>query len=86
MRKIAVAVLAVPVLVLIYAPVVLQRSVLDSFSFALRDGGYLVVGKSEMMISRGSRFQAVDLKRRVFVSPGGSPDYTGRTTMSPDRP
>jgi len=43
-----------------------QSRILANFQFALRDHGYLFLGKSEMMLSRSSLFTPVDLKRRVF--------------------
>jgi two-component system, chemotaxis family, CheB/CheR fusion protein len=44
-----------------------QGRILANFHFALRDGGFLVLGKSEMMLARSSLFTAVDLKQRVFA-------------------
>jgi two-component system, chemotaxis family, CheB/CheR fusion protein len=43
-----------------------QTRILANFHFALRDGGYLFLGKSEMMLSRSQLFVPVDLKRRLF--------------------
>jgi two-component system CheB/CheR fusion protein len=43
-----------------------QSRILRNFHFALRDGGCLFLGKSEMMLSRSSLFQPIDLRRRVF--------------------
>ena len=43
-----------------------QTRILANFHFALRNGGYLFLGKSEMMLSRSNLFSAVDLKQRVF--------------------
>jgi len=43
-----------------------QSRILANFHFALRDHGYLFLGKSEMMLSRSNFFTPVDLKRRVF--------------------
>jgi two-component system CheB/CheR fusion protein len=41
--------------------------VLESFHFALRDDGYLFLGKSEALTAKTNLFKPVDLKRRVFV-------------------
>jgi two-component system CheB/CheR fusion protein len=41
--------------------------ILANFHFALREGRYLFLGKSEVLVSRLSLFMPVDLKRRVFV-------------------
>jgi two-component system CheB/CheR fusion protein len=43
-----------------------QAQVLASFHFALNPGGYLFLGKSEMLVTRSSLFVPVDLKRRLF--------------------
>jgi two-component system CheB/CheR fusion protein len=43
-----------------------QSRILTNFHFALREGGYLFLGKSEMMLSRSALFEPVDLKRRLF--------------------
>ena len=39
---------------------------LARFNFALREGGYLFLGKAEMLLAHSALFTAVDLKRRVF--------------------
>jgi two-component system CheB/CheR fusion protein len=43
-----------------------QQRILTNFHFALRKGGILFLGKSEMMLGRSSLFTPIDLKRRVF--------------------
>jgi two-component system CheB/CheR fusion protein len=43
-----------------------QTKILSRFHFALADGGILLLGKAEMLLSHGSIFAPVDLKRRVF--------------------
>jgi two-component system CheB/CheR fusion protein len=43
-----------------------QGRILANFHFALRESGYLFLGKSEMMLGRSPLFAPVDLKRRVF--------------------
>jgi two-component system, chemotaxis family, CheB/CheR fusion protein len=43
-----------------------QSHVLARFSFALREDGYLVLGKAEMLLAHSELFASVDLKRRVF--------------------
>src|SRR5262249_17312400 len=40
---------------------------LDDFYFALNEGGYLFLGKSELMLTRSNLFVPFDLKRRVFA-------------------
>src|SRR4051794_33965885 len=48
-----------------------QQRILFSFHYALRDEGYLFLGKSEVLIARSPLFSAVDLKRRVFAKARG---------------
>ncbi len=43
-----------------------QTRILARFHFALADGGILLLGKAEMLLSHGTIFAPVDLKRRIF--------------------
>jgi two-component system, chemotaxis family, CheB/CheR fusion protein len=43
-----------------------QTRILDRFHFALSDSGVLFLGKAEMLLTHGSRFTPLDLKRRLF--------------------
>jgi two-component system, chemotaxis family, CheB/CheR fusion protein len=45
-----------------------QGRVLANFHFALRDDGYLFLGKSEVLLTRSKLFTPVDLKHRVFAT------------------
>src|SRR5215212_11848255 len=47
-----------------------QERILANFHFALRDHGYLFLGKSEMMLARSDLFHPLDVKRRVFQKAG----------------
>jgi two-component system, chemotaxis family, CheB/CheR fusion protein len=49
-----------------------QAHVLARFNFALREGGYLFLGKAEMLLAHSELFTAVDLKRRVFRKQHGA--------------
>jgi two-component system CheB/CheR fusion protein len=44
-----------------------QRKILGNFHFALNPDGVLFLGRSEVLLSRSSLFEPLDLKRRVFV-------------------
>jgi two-component system CheB/CheR fusion protein len=44
-----------------------QQRILANFHFALRDDGYLFLGKSEVLVARSPLFAAVDLRKRVFA-------------------
>jgi two-component system CheB/CheR fusion protein len=58
---------------LMYFEPLAQTKVLANFHFALRDSGYLFLGKSEVLMARTNLFTPVDLKRRVFQRvPGAS--------------
>src|SRR5947209_8548037 len=52
-----------------------QARILNRFHFAVNDGGYLFLGKAEMLLSQGGNaFAPVDLKRRLFTkAPGANP-------------
>jgi two-component system CheB/CheR fusion protein len=52
---------------LMYFTPSVQTQILSNFHFALREGRYLFLGKSEVLVSRLNLFMPVDLKRRVFV-------------------
>jgi two-component system CheB/CheR fusion protein len=50
-----------------------QARILARYSFALRDEGFLFLGRAEMLLAHSSIFSALDLKRRVFrKTPKGS--------------
>jgi two-component system, chemotaxis family, CheB/CheR fusion protein len=49
-----------------------QSHVLARFSFALREGGFLMLGKAEMLLAHANLFSSVDLKRRVFRKTPGA--------------
>jgi two-component system CheB/CheR fusion protein len=52
---------------LMYFDVDAQQQILGNFHFALRDDGFLFLGKSEVLVARSPLFAAVDLRRRVFA-------------------
>jgi two-component system, chemotaxis family, CheB/CheR fusion protein len=51
---------------LMYFNVETQSQVIDRFHFALRPGGYLFLGKAEMLLSDGDRFEVVSMRQRIF--------------------
>lgn len=51
---------------LMYFTADMQRRVLTNFHFALAEGGFLFLGKSEAMVSGRSHFDSVSQKHRVF--------------------
>ena len=44
-----------------------QAKILNRFHFALNDGGFLGLGRAEMLQTNFNTFTSVDLKRRVFL-------------------
>ena len=48
----------------------LQQRILANFYFALKRGGFLIVGKAEALQSGRNFFVPYDLKRRIFVKDG----------------
>ena len=70
---------------LMYFDAPTQARVLENFHFALRDGGYLFLGKSEALAARSSLFTPIDLKRRVFAkAPRMSPARVVPLAVSTD--
>jgi two-component system, chemotaxis family, CheB/CheR fusion protein len=55
-----------------------QTSIIQRFHFALSDPGYLFLGKAEMLLNHADRFQAVDLRKRVFRKLPSGPLVTGQ--------
>jgi two-component system, chemotaxis family, CheB/CheR fusion protein len=51
---------------LMYFNVETQAQVVDRFHFALREDGYLFLGKAEMLLSDGERFEVVSMRQRIF--------------------
>ena len=43
-----------------------QAKIIARFHFALNDGGYLFLGKAEMLLSHANIFKPIDLKQRIF--------------------
>jgi two-component system CheB/CheR fusion protein len=51
---------------MMYFNVETQAQVIDRFHFALRERGYLFLGKAEMLLSDGERFEVVSMRQRIF--------------------
>ena len=66
---------------LMYFTPEVQSRVLANFHFALREDGYLLLGKSEALTAKTDLFKPVDLKRRVFAK---VPKRAERTVLPPD--
>jgi two-component system, chemotaxis family, CheB/CheR fusion protein len=57
---------------LMYFNVETQTQIIDRFHFALGEAGYLLLGKAEMLLSDGERFEAVNMRQRIFRRRPGS--------------
>src|SRR5207248_11506992 len=44
-----------------------QERILARFHFALEEGGYLFLGKAEMMLAHGGLFVPVEMAHRIFA-------------------
>ncbi len=51
---------------LMYFNVETQAQVIDRFHFALRERGCLFLGKAEMLLSDGERFEVISMRQRIF--------------------
>ncbi|MEU8418894.1 CheR family methyltransferase [Amycolatopsis japonica] len=57
---------------LMYFNVEAQTKIIERFHFALNEGGHLFLGKAEMLLADGSRFEVTDMRNRVFRIQGGA--------------
>ena len=57
---------------LMYFNVETQSHIVDRFHFALREGAFLFLGKAEMLLSDGDRFEIVSMRQRIFKRQPGS--------------
>lgn len=69
---------------LIYLTAAAQRRVVDAFAFALKPGGLLVLGPSELPGHRLDELVPVDNERKFFVRRGGRV-HAGVVVLSPRR-
>ncbi|MER6689609.1 CheR family methyltransferase [Streptomyces minutiscleroticus] len=51
---------------LMYFNVEAQTQILDRFHFALREGGFLFLGKAEMLLNDADRFDVLNMRQRIF--------------------
>ncbi|MEV6046898.1 MULTISPECIES: CheR family methyltransferase [Streptomyces] len=63
---------------LMYFNVEAQSQIIDRFHFALSESGFLFLGKAEMLLNDGDRFEAVSIRQRIFRRRPGesSPPYS----------
>jgi two-component system CheB/CheR fusion protein len=57
---------------LMYFDAETQGRIIGNFHFALSEGGFLFLGKSEALLTRSNLFVPIDLRRRVFAAAPGS--------------
>ncbi|MBB4906854.1 CheR family methyltransferase [Actinophytocola algeriensis] len=74
---------------LMYFNVEAQQTIVDRFTFALNDRGVLFLGKAEMLLADGNRFDVVTMRHRIFQRRGGghawpsSQERPMRTVVTP---
>ncbi|MEU6115448.1 CheR family methyltransferase [Streptomyces sp. NPDC047117] len=51
---------------LMYFNVEAQTQIVDRFHFALKEGGFLFLGKAEMLLNDADRFEVLSMRQRVF--------------------
>ncbi|MGD6751553.1 CheR family methyltransferase [Streptomyces sp. BH105] len=51
---------------LMYFNVEAQTQIIDRFHFALRESGFLFLGKAEMLLNDADRFDVVSMRQRIF--------------------
>ncbi|MFD8396474.1 CheR family methyltransferase [Streptomyces sp. NPDC059680] len=51
---------------LMYFNVEAQTQIVDRYHFALRPGGFLFLGKAEMLLNDTERFEVVNMRQRIF--------------------
>ncbi|MEV0261105.1 CheR family methyltransferase [Streptomyces sp. NPDC050617] len=56
---------------LMYFNVEAQTQIVDRFHFALREGGFLFLGKAEMLLNDADRFEVVSMRQRIFKRRAG---------------
>jgi two-component system, chemotaxis family, CheB/CheR fusion protein len=69
---------------LMYLNAETQGKVMDHFRFALNEGGYLLLGKAEMLFTQTRAFTPVDLKRRIFTKSSVDGERRLLPTLVPD--
>ena len=63
-----------------------QAQIVDRLHFALRDKGFLFLGKAEMLLADGERFEVLNMRHRVFRKRSGGatlPPSPVRITLQP---
>ncbi|MFI6044662.1 CheR family methyltransferase [Nocardia sp. NPDC051321] len=64
-----------------------QSQILERFRFALREGGFLFLGKAELLLAEGERFGVASMRQRVFRRRAGEvrpPHQPSPTRMDTD--
>jgi len=62
-----------------------QGRIVERFHYALRDGGFLVLGKAEMLVNFATMFSPLDPKHRVFAKLRAEPGTEQMPTGHADR-
>ena len=62
----------------------MQQRILERFRFGLSEGGFLFLGKAEMLLARSKAFIPVDLTKRVFAKASRTMVLNGETPIVAD--
>ncbi|WP_306323508.1 MULTISPECIES: CheR family methyltransferase [unclassified Streptomyces] len=65
---------------LMYFNVEAQTQIIDRYHFALREGGFLFLGKAEMLLNDADRFDVVSMRQRIFRRRPGNASATYQPT------
>ena len=58
-----------------------QQRILERFRFGLSEGGFLFLGKAELLLARSKAFIPVDLTKRVFTKASGTITLDGQAPI-----
>jgi two-component system CheB/CheR fusion protein len=70
---------------LMYFNAEVQQRILERFHFGIHEGGFLLLGKAEMLLTRYNTFSPVDLKKRIFMKVARPPFRNGVGAFLPLR-
>ncbi len=70
---------------LMYFNAEVQQRILERFHFGINDGGFLFLGKAEMLLTRSNMFAPVDLRKRIFMKVSRQLGRNGAAAVQPLR-
>ena len=70
---------------LMYFNAEVQQRILERFHFGIHEGGFLFLGKAEMLLTRSNSFAPIELKKRIFAKVSRQPLRNGARAFLPLR-